>query len=389
MKHLKIRSFGPIEKVDVQFGDLTLLVGPQASGKSIFLQLLKLLLDKNNIRKTLEQYSIIWGKEADKILDFYFGEGMSKIWKNNSEIELDGKSYSKKFLLPSKTGRIGNTTKNEESLFYIPAQRILSVSDGRPKNFMEFDTSTPYVLRQFSETLRQLLQNGMSKAESIFPINNRLKEPLRQSFNDSIFHNGKVVLDERTGQKKLRMEVQGMSVPFMTWSAGQKEFMPLLMGFYWLCPPSKVSKKDDYKYVIIEEPEMGLHPQAIKSVILQVIDLISRDYKVIISTHSPVLLEFAWAYNLLKKSNVNDNALFELFDLKKTALTKKLFENFLSKKKINTYYFSRENNKIITKDITSLDAGSDEDAISEWGGLSQFSAKATSVISKYFVDEEN
>ncbi|MGB3198340.1 MAG: AAA family ATPase, partial [Saprospiraceae bacterium] len=233
MKHLKIRSFGPIEKVDVQFGDLTLLVGPQASGKSIFLQLLKLLLDKNNIRKTLEQYSIIWGKEADKILDFYFGEGMSKIWKNNSEIELDGKSYSKKFLLPSKTGRIGNTTKNEESLFYIPAQRILSVSDGRPKNFMEFDTSTPYVLRQFSETLRQLLQNGMSKAESIFPINNRLKEPLRQSFNDSIFHNGKVVLDERTGQKKLRMEVQGMSVPFMTWSAGQKEFMPLLMGFYW------------------------------------------------------------------------------------------------------------------------------------------------------------
>lgn len=33
MKHLKIRSFGPIEKVDVQFGDLTLLVGPQASGK--------------------------------------------------------------------------------------------------------------------------------------------------------------------------------------------------------------------------------------------------------------------------------------------------------------------------------------------------------------------
>lgn len=389
MKHLKIRSFGPIEKADVQFGDLTLLVGPQASGKSIFLQLLKLLLDKNNIRKTLEQYSIIWGKEADKILDFYFGEGMSKIWKNNSEIELDGKSYSKKFLLPSKTGRIGNTTKNEESLFYIPAQRILSVSDGRPKNFMEFDTSTPYVLRQFSETLRQLLQNGMSKAESIFPINNRLKEPLRQSFNDSIFHNGKVVLDERTGQKKLRMEVQGMSVPFMTWSAGQKEFMPLLMGFYWLCPPSKVSKKDDYKYVIIEEPEMGLHPQAIKSVILQVIDLISRDYKVIISTHSPVLLEFAWAYNLLKKSNVNDNALFELFDLKKTALTKKLFENFLSKKKINTYYFSRENNKIITKDITSLDAGSDEDAISEWGGLSQFSAKATSVISKYFVDEEN
>ncbi len=388
MEHLKVKSFGPIEDADVHFGDLTLLIGPQASGKSIFVQLLKLLIDKNNIRKTLEQYSIIWGKDADMILDFYFGEGMSKIWRTNSEVELDDKAYSKSFLLPSKTGRIGKTTKFEETLFYIPAQRILSVSDGRPKNFMEFDVSTPYVLRHFSETLRQLLQNGMGKVESIFPINNRLKEPLRRSFNDSIFHDGKVIMDERTGQKKLRMQVEGMSVPFMTWSAGQKEFMPLLMGFYWLCPPSKVSRKDNYKYVVIEEPEMGLHPQAIKSVILQVIDLLSRDYKVIISTHSPVLLEFAWAFNLLQKSKVNDDALFDLFEMKKTAPTKRLFENILTKKKINTFYFSRENNKVITRDITALDAGSDDEAISEWGGLSQFSGRATDVVSKYFVDEE-
>ncbi len=387
MEHLKIKSFGPIQEADVHFGDLTLLIGPQASGKSIFIQLLKLLIDKNNIRKTLEQYNYIWGKDADKILDFYFGEGMSKIWKDDTSIQFDGESYTKDFLLPKKTGRIGKTNKNEESLFYIPAQRILSVSDGRPKNFMEFDVSTPYVLRQFSETLRQLMQNGMKKSESIFPISNRLKKPLRKSFNDSIFHDGKVVMDERTGQKKLRMEVEGMSVPFITWSAGQKEFMPLLMGFYWLCPPSKVSRKDDYKYVVIEEPEMGLHPQAIKSVILQVIDLLSREYKVIISTHSPVLLEFAWAFNLLKQSNVSDEALYDLFEMRKSAPTNKLFENFLSKKTINTFYFSRENNRVISKDITTLDAGSEDEAIAEWGGLSQFSGKATDVVSKYFVDE--
>lgn len=388
MEQLKVKFFGPIEEADVHFGDLTLLVGPQASGKSIFVQLLKLLIDKNNIRKTLEQYNYIWGKDVDKILDFYFGEGMSKIWKANTNIQFDGESYTKKFLLPTKTGRIGKTTKNEEALFYIPAQRILSVSDGRPKNFMEFDVSTPYVLRQFSETLRQLMQNGMNKSESIFPISNRLKAPLRKSFNDSIFHDGKVILDEKTGQKKLRMEVEGMSVPFITWSAGQKEFMPLLMGFYWLCPPSKVSTKDDYKFVVIEEPEMGLHPQAIKAVILQVIDLLSRGYKVIISTHSPVLLEFAWAFNLLKKSNVTEDALFELFEMKKTAPTKRLFKDIISKKTINTFYFSREENKVISRDITTLDAGSEDEAISEWGGLSQFSGKAIDIVSKYFVDEE-
>lgn len=384
MKNIKIKSFGPISEAEIRFGDLTILVGPQASGKSVLLQLLKLLIDKNNIKRTLEQYSIIWGKDENKILDFYFGEGMHKIWKKNSEITLDNKSFNKDFILPSKTGRIGKTSKNEEALFYIPAQRILSVADGRPKNFMEFDVSTPYVLRQFSEILRQLLQNGMDKKEAIFPINNRLKKPLRESFNDSIFHDGKVVVDETTGQKKLKMEVEGMSVPFITWSAGQKEFLPLLMGFYWLCPPSKASKKADYKYVVIEEPEMGLHPQAIKSVILQVLDLLSRDYKVVISTHSPVLLEFAWAFNSLKNSKIGDNALFELFELSKTSPTKKLFENLLSAKTINTFYFSRENEQVFVKDITSLDPGSVDEAISSWGGLSQFSAKVTDVLSNYY-----
>jgi len=267
MEHLKVKSFGPIEEADIRFGDLTLLVGPQASGKSIFIQLLKLLIDKYHIRKTLQQYNYIWGKDSEKILDLYFGEGMSKIWKAQTNIQLDGVSFPKSFLLP-KAGRYEGTANAEETLFYIPAQRILSVSDGRPKPFMEFDSSAPYVLRQFSETLRLLIQNGMEKSDSIFPKSNRLKGSLRKSFNDSIFHNGKVVMDERTGQRKLRMEVDGMSVPFITWSAGQKEFMPLLLGFYWLCPPSKVSRKDDFKYVVIEEPEMGLHPQAIKSVIL-------------------------------------------------------------------------------------------------------------------------
>src|SRR5690349_313045 len=125
MYQLKVKSFGPIDEADVHFGDLTLLVGPQASGKSIFIQLLKLLIDKYHIRKTLQQYNYIWGKDVDKILDLYFGEGMSKIWKSDSEIQFDNKIYYKNFLLPTKTGRIGKTSKTEEALFYIPAQRIL------------------------------------------------------------------------------------------------------------------------------------------------------------------------------------------------------------------------------------------------------------------------
>jgi hypothetical protein len=378
MDHLKIKSFGPIAEADVKFGDLTILVGPQASGKSIFLQLFKLLIDKYHIRQILGEYSFSWGKDPDKLLDAYFGEGMSKIWKDDASVQLDGKSISKSFILP-KSGRYEGL---EENVFYIPAQRILSVADGRPKNFREWENSTPYVLRQFSETIRQMLQNGMGKLDSIFPIATRLKEPLQQSFSSSIFHGGKVVFEERNGQKKLMMHIDGMSVPFITWSAGQKEFMPLLLGFYWLYPPVKGAKKTNVQYVILEEPEMGLHPEAIKSVILQVIDLLSRDYKVIISTHSPVLLEFAWAFNYMKQADTTDTAWLELFDIKGTWSAKKIFHNIAKNKTIHTYFFDRENNKVITKNISSLDAGSEDSGISDWGGLTGFASKASDLVSK-------
>ena len=381
MERLEVQSFGPIGKVSIEFGDLTLLIGPQASGKSIFLQLLKLLVDKKHILYTLNQYNYIWNKNPTNILEVYFGDGMSEIWKRESHIKLDDKNYCRDSLLGAYTKSV------PETMFYIPAQRILSIADGRPKNFMEFDNSTPYVLRYFSETLRLFMQNGMGNPEAIFPIKNRLKAVLRNSFKNSIFHDGKVIMEEQMGQRKMRMEVNGLSVPFMTWSAGQKEFMPLLLGFYCLLgPKSRVINSETYNYVIIEEPEMGLHPEAIKSVIIQIIELISRGYKVIVSTHSPVFLEFAWVFNELKKTEAPnlDDSLYELFDMRQTPATHQLFDG-LFKKQIKTFYFSRPDNKMVeSQDISDLDAGSDDPAMSEWGGISQFAGKAAEILSKYY-----
>ena len=57
MNELKVENFGPIGKAHVEFGDLTILVGAQASGKSLFLELLKLLEDKEAIVETLKKYN--------------------------------------------------------------------------------------------------------------------------------------------------------------------------------------------------------------------------------------------------------------------------------------------------------------------------------------------
>lgn len=382
MKHLQIEKFGPIRSLDVQLGDLTILLGPQASGKTLFLQMLKLLVDKDHVVQNLEKYNYVVDRQPDKILNYYYGDNLSSMWSQDTIIKADEQTYKKECLV------IEGETDAKEQLFYIPAQRILSISDGRPKNFMEYDISSPYILRNFSETLRLFFQKNMGDKHVVFPLDDSLEDGMKKSFNEAIFHDGQVVIDEQSGQKKMRMEVGETSLPFMTWSAGQKEFMPLLMAIYCLTgPSSKTINKNQYKYVVIEEPEMGLHPRAIQSVILQILEFIKLGFKVIVSTHSPVLLEFAWTFKMLQQFSVEirERALFELFEVAPTSNISNIIKGVIGKD-IRTYYFSHTKEGVKTSDISTLDVASEEIDEAEWGGLSQFASKASEVVSKYMAE---
>ena len=66
MNRLRASNIGPITEADVRFGDLTVLVGPQATGKSIFLQLLKLLVDRPAIHRTMKTFGISEGVDIIK-----------------------------------------------------------------------------------------------------------------------------------------------------------------------------------------------------------------------------------------------------------------------------------------------------------------------------------
>lgn len=74
MRSIKIKNFGPISEANIEFGDLTILVGSQASGKSLFLEMLKLMVDKNAIISNLKRYNYIIGKrDTTSLLDIYLG----------------------------------------------------------------------------------------------------------------------------------------------------------------------------------------------------------------------------------------------------------------------------------------------------------------------------
>ena len=112
-------------------------------------------------------------------------------------------------------------------------------------------------------------------------------------------------------------------------------------------------------------------------------------YKVIVSTHSPTLLEFAWVFESLKNLPAErfKKALSELFDIDKKSTAVQVM-NGLQEKELKTYFFSSDGGGVTSTDISSLDVENDNPLIAEWGGLSAFSGKASEVVGKYYQEPE-
>lgn len=389
MKTLKIRNLGPIGEADIHFGDLTIIIGPQASGKTIALETLKLALDYKPIIDVLNKNNYRTGK-VENILNLYYGAGMSAMWNDETLIEVDGLPFTKASL-DSSVGKLGST----DTVFYIPAQRVKSMMDGVGKSFGTYNSETPFVNRIFGDTVQRFVQNGIGEQITLFPMNTRLKGLVRQRFDDSIYHGAKVELDDESIDKRLVLRVGKSKLPTSVWSAGQREFTPLLLGVYCLTgPPQNVLRGQYYQYVVIEEPEMGLHPSAIQDVLLQILELMQGEkgpkgskhgYKVIVSTHSSLFLDFAWAFNKIKgikDTQARYNAFHQLMGTEGNQPMMGMLEGVLDKE-VRTYYMGRREQQGLayTKDITSLDVWDDDPIIGEWGGMTSFASRATDVLS--------
>lgn len=374
---LEVENFGPVKHAKVAFGDLTIFVGPQATGKSIVLQLYKLLLDRGAIHKRMKDYNIRWGQSLPNFLELYFGEGMAGLYREGeTRISYDGNQIDiKKYAIP--TGR-----KREETLFYIPAQRVLSLRDGQTRPFTDYRAGDPFVLREFSEKIHQLVQSEFAKMEQFFPQPYRLREEFRELLRDAIFAGFNLKSEIYQFQRRIVLsDEQGHSLPYLVWSAGQREFIPLLLGLYWLLPSGKTTRRNQIEWVVIEEPEMGLHPTAIVVVMALVYELINRAYKVCLSTHSPQVLDVVWALQRFKQYEAQPEDVLELFHLhnqRSNPRTKALAEHAMDAH-IQVHYFKRDGT---TTDISTLDPGSDRPEEWGWGGLTEFTGKISELVSE-------
>ncbi len=427
---LVIKNFAQIGEVNIEFGDLTVLVGPQGTGKSLALQWLKTAVDGKALVERLRDAGQA-PKDRKALLDLIFGMGMNSAWKPSAErtpsatdegrskalevaedseevddgsdaaisgtqaplpgfvepdllppttVEFDGKQ-----IIPEKLLRKPKESP-DEMLFYIPAHRSMLISDGWASPFQKLPPDYPVVARAFSQTLFDRFNERTNT--TLFPLDRKLKSELREQIDGAIYHGGTIGIERGDYAQRLKLTHGESQLPFMTWTAGQREFTPLLLGLYHLLPSTKVRKVSGIDWVVIEEPEMGLHPKAISVVLLLVLDLLWRGYRVVLSTHSPHILSAVWMLRLLKQFGSPAAFVAEAFGVSANRQFANVTKEALSKTyrvyclDFDSDRASQTFGKVISKDISELDPGAEDESVSGWGGLTGYSSVFSDVVAK-------
>lgn len=380
---LSVENLGPITKADVTFGDLTVLVGPQASGKSIFLQTLQLLLDPSLIAQRLRLNGLTWDKtEHETFLELYYGEGLGGLWSPQTRVDWNGKPTSVDDLM-SRAHEGGNGPSSRVS--YIPAQRVLVMQNGWPRPFGSYSPGDPFVVKDFSEHIRQLMEQKRPGA-SFFPGQSSLATQTRELLSTSIFGGFSLKLDKKGPQRRLVLQQEdGPALPFMVWSAGQREFSPLMLELYHLMPEETWLQYYVHR-VVLEEPEMGLHPRAITAVLFTVLELLHRNYRVCISTHSPHVLDLVWALRVLIENKAPPEVVLKIFDVAPSPTSTAIAASTLQKN-LKVYSFNRDGRPVT--DISRLDPESTSQEEITWGGLTEFTSRTADVVADFIASQKS
>ncbi len=312
---------------------------------------------------------------------------MENAWTDSTQVVWKGTALDLKLLLSKR-----NERSKPSSVYFAPAHRTLTLFDGYPPTFQQFRPETPFVVREFSEELRRILIEGQHGEGQLFRQSKRLKGRVRQKIDDAIFHGARLREDTAGIQRQLKLDFMGKndsktSLSYMTWTAGQREFIPLLLGLYYLLPAGGTPRRRNTHWVVIEEPEMGLHPLGTMSLMLLVLDLLSRGYRVVISTHSPLVLDCVWALQILKEKRAKWRDVLEMFDITDANKANARGEVDMAELvlmmdyRVHMLKFS-DTKRVVSRDISSLDPTSSDPDVAGWGGLTGLSGTIGSVVSR-------
>jgi hypothetical protein len=144
-----------------------------------------------------------------------------------------------------------------------------------------------------------------------------------------------------------------------------------------------MERREGLEWVIVEEPELGLHPDGVLAVMLLLFEVVRRGYRLVVSTHSSLVLDLLWAIRNLWEipAREGQTKLLEILGLRRTPFTAHLVGSVLQKYHSVVYLDFDGDDGVRSHSITALDPSAPDPKMSEWGGLLRYSTRLADVLS--------
>lgn len=346
---ISIRNFSCIEEADVELSKLTILIGPQASGKSVISKLVYFCYDvlSRQFRAAEDQKTLVEFKES--LVDEFRKWFPPSAWggKQFSIVFRSGPIFIKIARQPQKKSGKSNIRINfspdfdefyDQHLKEIAAviskkKRSSSPPDfevlwrvqGAARRRLEQKLKEHYVSWQLFIPAGRSFFTSVGKALAVFEYGGIL-DPLTLQFGryfarirdnrrNRFFAHGRPGREAQEVRNKMMRDLfggnitfdreqeyveseDGRKTPFATLSSGQQELLPLWLALEYV----QEGAPDSMTY--IEEPEAHLFPAAQSQLIEYLASIVSDskvDRRMLITTHSPYVLS---QINVLLKAGV-------------------------------------------------------------------------------------
>ncbi|MGA3949194.1 AAA family ATPase [Ralstonia nicotianae] len=337
MRKLKITNFSCINEANIELNRLTIIIGPQASGKSVISKLFYFFFDLVN----LQRIAIESGRDFDgfksmlkkKFTDIFpisaWGDRQFVIsfCVGPHEFKLSRTIYADNL---TENIRV-STTKQVEAFYKSQAENYKKLAKERPADEIQDDVDTSIEFRavltrslarehgsdavrtQFFIPAGRSFFTNMGRAIAAFE-QARLLDPITVRFARLYtlyldrFKSGRrhrdptmaALFEKLLGGRIVTSEEgdyvvaeDGRTIPFSALSSGQQEMMPLFVTLLSLAQNNTAVRSSGGRLIYIEEPEAHLFPQAQSELVQILAALVAQrgfNTDLLLTTHSPYVL---------------------------------------------------------------------------------------------------
>ncbi len=329
---LTIKDFSVLKDVDINLDDVTVIIGEQASGKSLTARVL--FFFANNILPSLNRESQKTNFEINEKLTNAFYQIFHKTLCNKKDFSI--KLYE--LFGNKKPTSVTFNSKNSETIFAVPEElkevirESFLTTNELEETLKEFFPNPNSYVRQFIN--RRLLEDADDVIKSAIDLiyipagrsffstiqkniflltdnKNFVLDPTIRKFGQdyqvakeqlknsvSLYHNfdriaekiikGEWMIDE---EDKEFIANNGRQTPLANASSGQQEALPLVLMLENELLAANDEKKAN-KIIVIEEPEAHLFPASQRAIVDLIFQVKKQcpHVKFLITTHSPYIL---------------------------------------------------------------------------------------------------